>query len=146
MVKKSGFRNQLVQVMASSEGIEEAFMLERARLSMILQQNLRRRRTQQIFFVLRSFKYSVVLQRPLFNFVVPEHRTWDVEAAKKVRLSGNVQKVLFPDLGCALHWYLSGGYIKYTVAAAATAAVLRSFYSELDLCARSTLTPSILDP
>jgi hypothetical protein len=78
MVKKSGFRNQLVQVMASSEGIEEAFMLERARLSMILQQNLRRRRTQQIFFVLRSFKYSVVLQRPLFNFVVPEHRTWDV--------------------------------------------------------------------
>jgi hypothetical protein len=66
-VKKSGFRNQLVQVMASSEGIEEAIMLERARLSMILQQNLRRRRTQQIFFVLRSFKYSVVLQRPLFN-------------------------------------------------------------------------------
>jgi hypothetical protein len=61
MAKKSGFRNQLVQVMASSEGIEQAIMLERARLSMIIQQDLRRRRMQQIFAELCSFKYSVVL-------------------------------------------------------------------------------------
>jgi hypothetical protein len=61
MAKKSGFRNQLVQVMASSEGIEQAIMLERARLSMIIQQDLRRRRMQQIFAELCSLKYSVVL-------------------------------------------------------------------------------------